>query len=204
MIARLEAVSGRHVSRETLALLERFVVLLQAGSERQNLIGPITPDQLWERHVVDGAQLVGTAQRSGQWCDIGSGAGLPGVVVAILTLEPMTLIEPRRLRAEFLKHVAGELALEQVQVKASTAQKVRGRFDLITARAVASLTQLLALSAHLSHSGTRWVLPKGERAKSELDEALRSWQGSFKLVPSQTHPKASIIVADGVKPRGKS
>ena len=77
-----------------------------------------------------------------------------------------------------------------------------GVYDLITDRAVAR-SSLLAMTSHLAHRETRWVFPKGQKAKSELDEARRNWQGSFRLVPSQTHPDAAIIVADGVRPREK-
>lgn len=203
MIDRLEAVAGRDVSRETFQTLERFVALLVNENQRQNLIAAGSVDEMWERHIVDGAQLLALADRPGSWCDIGSGPGLPGLVVAILSREPMTLVEPRRLRTEFLQRSVAELGLDQVRIEQRKAEQVRGRFDFVTARAVANLSKLFALSGHLSHSGTRWILPKGEKAKSELDEARRTWQGSFRLVPSQTRPQAAIIVAESVKPRGK-
>ena len=204
MIERLAAVAGRDVSRETLETLEGFVALLVEENQRQNLIASGSIDDIWSRHILDGAQLLALADGPGSWCDIGSGAGLPGLVVAILSAQPMTLVEPRRLRAEFLKRTVTELALGEVRVEQRKAELVSGHFDFITARAVANLSKLFALSTHFSHGGTRWILPKGEKAKSELDEARRTWQGSFRLVPSQTHPHAAIVVADGVKPRGKS
>ena len=203
MIDRLEAVSGRDVSRETFEKLQRFAAFLADENQRQNLIASGSVVELWERHIMDGAQLVSLAQGNGHWCDIGSGPGLPGLVVAILTDEPMTLIEPRRLRVNFLERTIKQLDLDKVTLEQRKAEQVQGRFDFITARAVAKLDKLFEISAHFSHSGTRWILPKGEKAKSELDEARRSWQGSFRLVPSQTHPHAAIVVAEGVKPRGK-
>ena len=203
MIDRLAAVAGRDVSRETFGRLEHFAALLADENLRQNLIASASLDDLWERHIIDGAQLVGLAERPGSWCDIGSGPGLPGLVIAILSQQPMTLIEPRRLRADFLHRAVAKLDLSRVRIEAAKAEHVEGRFDFITARAVAKLGRLFELSAHFSHAGTRWILPKGEKAKSELDEARRTWQGSFRLVPSQTHSRAAIIVAEGVKPRGK-
>ena len=197
MIDRLRAVAGRDVSRETFAMLQQFAGLIIEENERQNLLGAATVSDLWNRHILDGAQLLGA------WCDIGSGPGLPGLVVAILGGTPMTLIEPRRLRADFLRQAIGELGLEQVSVEQRRAERVAGKFDFITARAVARLDRLFGLASHLAHDGTRWVLPKGESVKSELDEARMTWQGSFRQVPSQTHERAAIVVAEHVRRRGK-
>jgi 16S rRNA (guanine527-N7)-methyltransferase len=84
MIERLGAVAGRDVSRETFAKLERFANLVIEENERQNLLGSATVPDLWNRHILDGAQLAGLAGGEGAWCDIGSGPGLPGLVIAIL------------------------------------------------------------------------------------------------------------------------
>lgn len=204
MIDRLSQVSGADVSRETYAKLERFAALLIKESGSQNLVSAASLQDLWERHLVDAAQLLALADGPGSWCDIGSGAGLPGMVIAILSGQPMTLIEPRRLRCQFLQTCVDELALTDVNVVTAKAANVTGRFDYITARAVARLDALLAMTAHLAHNRTRFILPKGKGVKSELDEARRNWQGAFRLVPSQTHPDAAIVVADGVRPGKKS
>ena len=203
MIERLEAVANRDVSRETFARLEQFAELIIEENGRQNLLGSTTVPDLWNRHILDGAQLLGVAGGEGAWCDIGSGPGLPGLVIAIIGGTPMTLIEPRRLRAEFLHQVIEKLGIQHVTVEQRKAQRVNGCFDFITARAVARLNRLFGLAAHLTHDGTRWVLPKGESVKSELDEARATWQGSFRLVPSQTHERAAIVIAEHVRRRGK-
>lgn len=203
MIDRLSAAAGRDVSRETLEKLERFAVLIVEANQTQNLVASATLPELWERHIIDGVQLYGLAGRDGSWCDIGSGPGLPGVVIAILGGLPMTLIEPRRLRADFLRCAIGQLGLERVTVEQRKVEQVSGKFDHVTARAVARLGKLFAMANHLAHDGTRWVLPKGESVKSELDEARQTWQGSFRLVPSQTHEKAAIVIAEHVRRRGK-
>lgn len=204
MIKLLSAAAGRDVSRETLDRLEAFAALLLRENERQNLIAPNSVPYLWDRHILDGAQLLGLAGRDGSWCDIGSGPGLPGLVIAILGGTPMTLIEPRRLRAEFLRQAIDQLGLVEVVVEDQKVERVRGQFDFITARAVARLDRLFGMAWHLAHAETKWVLPKGESAKSELDEARGIWQGSFRLVPSRTHPAAAIVVAEHVQRRGKS
>jgi 16S rRNA (guanine527-N7)-methyltransferase len=203
MIERLNAAAGCNVSRETFEKLERFATLLVEANQSQNLIAAASVPDLWDRHILDGAQLYGLAQQAGCWCDIGSGPGLPGLVIAILGRMPITLIEPRRLRIDFLRFAIDQLRLENVAVEHRMAEQATGHYDHITARAVARLGKLFGMANHLAHDGTRWVLPKGETVKSELDEARQTWQGSFRLVPSQTHEKAAIVIAEHVRRRGK-
>jgi 16S rRNA (guanine527-N7)-methyltransferase len=193
------------VSRETRMLLDGYVALLLAENERQNLIGKSTVDEIWERHIADSAQLVRFAPRpDSPWLDIGSGAGLPGIVIAILTDGPVTLVEPRKLRADFLSRAVAALGLSgRVSVHAAKAERITGRFDVITARAVASLDALLRISQHLSTDKTLWLFPKGKSARNELDEARRSWQGDFRLEPSVTSQEAAILVATGVRRKGR-
>ena len=203
MIDEIAAAAGRDVSRETFERLERFADLLIEENQRQNLIAPNSVETIWDRHILDGAQLLGLAGRAGSWLDIGSGAGLPGLVIAVLGGRPMTLNEPRKLRAEFLRRTVAELELAEVVIAECKAERLAGKFDLITARAVARLDRLFELSCHLAHSETKWIFPKGEKAQSELDEARATWQGSFCSVPSRTHPASAIILAEHVHRRGK-
>ena len=205
MIERLEAATGQSVSRETFSLLRRYVELLREENKRQNLISKSTIEEVWERHIIDGAQLVRFAPRpDSSWVDIGSGAGLPGMVIAILTKGPITLVEPRKLRADFLGRAATALGLaDRITVFAAKAERVTGTFDLITARAVASLDVLLSISRHLSTDKTLWLFPKGKSAQLELEEAQRSWQGSFRLEQSVTSQEAAILVASDIRRKGR-
>ena len=203
MIERLATAAQRNVSRETFETLERFAELLLEENGRQNLIAPNSVELLWTRHILDGAQLLGLTQRGGSWLDVGSGPGLPGMVIAILGGVPMTLNEPRQLRADFLRRTIAALGLTGVHVAQSKAERMDGSFDVITARAVARLDKLFGMACHLAHSETKWVLPKGESAQSELDEAQATWQGRFRLVPSCTHDASSIVIAEHVQRRGK-
>lgn len=190
------------VSRETAAKLALYARLVKAENERQNLVSKASLEHFAERHVADAAQLADLAPRGATWCDVGSGAGLPGLVIAIITGDPMTLVEPRALRCEFLRRAVEALALANVTVDQARAEQVGGRFDVITARAVAGLDKLLAMTAHLAHPGTRWILPKGRTAQKELAAAREAWQGDFALVPSKTSADAMIVVAERVKRRG--
>lgn len=203
MIQALEEVSGRAVSRETLDQLTAYVDLLKSEAERQNLIAPSTVNTVWERHVFDSAQLARFEPCAGdRWVDIGSGAGLPGMVLAILLEDPITLIEPRRLRAEFLREAARSLGLsERVRVECAKVERAKGTFDVITARAVASLDTLLAMSQHLSTSETTWILPKGRNAQSELAQAKLNWHCDARVEQSCTDPDSEILVLTKVGAR---
>lgn len=200
MIDAIAAAAGRPVSRETFEKLQRYVGLLDAAADEQNLIARSTMVDVWKRHVLDSAQLVRFEARPGaSWVDIGSGAGLPGLVIALLVGGPVSLVEPRRLRADFLGRAVDALGLaERVTVYHAKAGRVTGEFDMITARAVASLQKTLEISSHLSTKNTVWALPKGRSARTELAEAQRAWQGVFHVEQSVTDPDSYIVVASGV------
>lgn len=199
MIERLEEVSGRPVSRETFEKLQTYVGLLRQENARQNLVSAATLNDVWDRHIIDSAQLVSFEPRRGaSWIDIGSGAGLPGIVIACLVDGPVTLVEPRRLRSEFLHKLCESLDL-RAHALCARAERVEGTFDVVTARAVAPLGQFLKISAHLSTRNTVWALPKGRGAEGELAEALDAWQGRFQLEASVTDADSYIVVGTGVR-----
>ena len=203
LIERLSEVSGRDVSRETLAHLAAYVRLLTDAAAQQNLVAPSTLETVWERHILDSAQLVRLAPQDGVWADIGSGAGLPGMVLGILSSNPIRLIEPRRLRADFLSETAEALGLTNVSVDCARVERVRGQFDVITARAVAQLDRFLAMAHHLSNSGTVWVLPKGKNAQSELAQARLNWHCDVSVEQSRTDPESQILVLTRVGAKKK-
>lgn len=192
------------VSRETA--LAHFAQLVRAESQRQNLISAATLDSIWTRHLVDSAQLVPLADKAGEgvWIDIGTGAGFPGVVVALLTDRPMALVEPRARRVEFLRVSVEALGIaDRVQVIGSKVGSHRPAAPaaVISARAVAELGALFASAMHCSTGSTLWLLPKGRNAQSEVEAAGKAWQGSFHVEQSVTQPESGIVVARGVGPR---
>ena len=201
MIERLSQAARRPVSRETFEKIEAYVALLRDESGRQNLIAASTLDELWDRHIVDSAQLVRFEPRSGaSWVDIGSGAGLPGVVIACLVDGPVKMVEPRRLRADFLHKLCESLHLNAT-VFLGKAERAEGEYEVITARAVANLSKVLEISAHLSTRKTVWALPKGRNAAAELADAQKAWQGTFHVEQSVTDADSHIVVATGVRVR---
>lgn len=172
-----------------------------AENERQNLVAASTIPAFAERHIHDSLQLTPLLP-AGVLLDIGSGGGFPGLVLACVRADPVHLVEPRTRRAEFLAAAAGALGLAHVTVHAAKVERVGGvAASAITARAVADLGAIFAMAAHCATSETRWVLPKGRSAQSELDAARRTWQGEFELVPSLTDPHAAIVTAHGVRRR---
>ena len=205
MIDQIAAAAARDVSRETFERLELYVELLRAEAERQNLIAASTLEVLWDRHIVDSAQLVKFEPKAGaSWVDLGSGAGLPGVVIGCLVSGSVTLVEPRRLRADFLVRVIDALDLaDRLSVQHAKAERAVGKFDVISARALARLEKVLEISQHLSTGKTVWALPKGRGALEELAEAKQAWQGVFHVERSVTDDDSFIVVGTGVrvKPR---
>ncbi|HEY0011890.1 MAG TPA: 16S rRNA (guanine(527)-N(7))-methyltransferase RsmG [Allosphingosinicella sp.] len=190
------------VPRETLARLDEFERLLREENQIQNLVSRITLDQLWQRHIVDSAQLLRWAPSPhAPWVDLGTGAGFPGLIVAALHPGNVTLIEERRLRVDFLARAAALLGVSaKTEIIGRKVERIDRRlFDVISARAFAPLPKLLDLGSRFSTNKTRWILPKGRNARSELDAALTSWQGDFRIEPSLTDPDAGIIVAEGVR-----
>lgn len=195
------------VPRETMGRLERYVALLLAGMEEQNLIAESTRDHVWARHIVDSAQLLPFASGAGEgpWVDLGSGAGLPAIVVAILFDRPIIMIESRRKRIEFLSNIAAELGLSHAKVIGGRVEsaEMAAPASVISARAYAPLPRLISSALHLSTDQTIWVLPKGRNAEIELEAARPTWQGVFHVERSVTDPDSAIIVARGVTPKGK-
>jgi 16S rRNA (guanine527-N7)-methyltransferase len=192
------------VSRETMDRLDAFAALLRDENEQQNLVSRASLDQLWGRHIVDSAQLLRFAPApTASWVDLGTGAGFPGLIVALLHQGPVTLVEERRLRADFLHRAAQTLGVS-VEIVAGKAERIPPRpYDVISARAFAPLDRLLQLGTGFSTAKSVWLLPKGRNAQTELEALDPSWQGSFRLEPSVTDPEAQIIVAEGVRRAGK-
>jgi 16S rRNA (guanine527-N7)-methyltransferase len=190
------------VPRETMERLDAFTALLREENGRQNLVSRATLDAIWERHIMDSAQLLRWAPSPwSSWVDLGTGAGFPGLIVAALHAGPVMLVEERKLRIEFLSRAADLLGVaHKTEIVGRKVERVDRRvFDVISARAFAPLPKLLELGSRFSTNKTCWVLPKGRNARSELEDALTSWQGDFRIEPSLTDPEAGIIVAEGVR-----
>lgn len=181
--------------------LDRLAKIVAAESERQNLIARSTLDSIWARHIVDSLQLVALGPE-GLWLDIGTGAGFPGLAVAVA--EPqrkMLLVEPRRLRADYLRSAADALELANVTVVTAKVEAIRDTARIISARAVSRIENLLSSAAQCANNETVWLLPKGRNADEEVAEARRTWHGVFHVEQSITSPDSAIVIARGVRRR---
>ena len=197
--ARQRVIDAFGVSRETK--IAKFASLVATEAENQNLISASSQSGIWARHIWDSAQLVPLAPDSGTWLDIGTGAGFPGIIVAILRDQPTVLVEPRRRRADFLAHAVDALGLNNVSVLQAKVGQTEGTAAVISARAVGSLTQLFNDAARWSSKATTWVLPRGKTGGDELAIVRKSWHGDFHVEQSSTSPESIIVVAKGLRRR---
>lgn len=187
------------ITPEAMARMSRLVALLHDENERQNLVARGTLPHVWQRHIVDSAQLLHVSREtlpSGAWLDLGTGAGFPGLVVAAIEPDrPITLVDSRRLRIEWVTRVAKELELPNVRPILSRVEDLPTvPYAVISARAFAPLDKLLKLSTRFSTPDTVWLLPKGNSAPHELSMLSESWRHSFHVEQSLTDPDAGIIV----------
>lgn len=185
------------VSRETGEKLEAFIAFLKREAESQNLISASTLDHIWDRHIVDSAQLLRFCPDGPQtWIDLGSGAGFPGLVVALLSSHRVTLVESRGRRIEYLQRAIALLDLEsQVTVAGMPLERVEtAPYSVISARAFAPLDKLFDLAARFSTNKTLWLLPKGRNAAKEWEGVKSVWKGEFRIESSVTDAEAGILV----------
>ena len=184
-----------------LGRLERFAALLTAENQRQNLVSAVSLESVWQRHFADSLQLLDHVSREtpGPWLDLGSGAGFPGLVLAVARPnQRIILVESRKRRVEWLMQVTSALGLLNCQIIAARLESVETLpVSVITARAFAPLGKLLGLSARFSTQATVWLLPKGRSAAQELAEQPASIQRMFHVEQSQTDPGGGILVGQG-------
>jgi len=198
--ARAWLQSNHNVSRETWDKLELFVALLKDEMVRQNLVSRLSADHMWSRHIVDSAQLLRFApQANSTWLDLGTGAGFPGMVVAIMTNHKVLMVESRNRRIEFLEDIINRLEItENAQVLGNKLEKIITQsVEIISARAFAPLDRLIALSHRFSTEKTVWLLPKGKNAVRELRALPPKQQKMFHVEQSLTDPEAGILVGKG-------
>jgi 16S rRNA (guanine527-N7)-methyltransferase len=192
-------VGGVDVSRETFTLLEAYAALVRRWTPAINLVSKSTLDDLWRRHISDSAQLFTLCPASAvSWVDLGSGAGFPGLVVAVLAkqLQPglqVTLVEADLRKATFLRQAAQALNLT-VTVRSERIETLPPQnADVLSARALAALPDLLVYAdKHLRPDGLA-IFPKGVRYKAELDQARIAWDFSVDTRSSLFESDAAIL-----------
>ena len=196
---RDEALAPFHVSRETSARLEVLASELARWQAIKNLVGPATVRQVWTRHVADSLQLLDLAEGARTWLDLGSGAGFPGLVIAIAGQDhglAVHLVESNARKCAFLRHVVrltgAPATVHPDRIETSVPSFVR-KADIVSARALAALPELLAWTEPLLTTGTVGLFPKGRDAAAELTEAEKLWRFDVKILPSRTDSEARIL-----------
>jgi len=185
------------VSRETLERLEAYVALLAAWNRRINLVGASTMGDPWRRHILDSAQLVAhLPPRARVLVDLGSGAGLPGLVLAILGVPEVHLIESDQRKAAFLREAA-RVTGAAAQIHPQRAEKMpRLAADMVTARAVANLPDLLDIAEPFLGPHSICLFLKGRGAEEELTLAAKSWKMRARLLPSLSDPGGMLLILE--------
>jgi 16S rRNA (guanine527-N7)-methyltransferase len=193
---------GINVSRETLQRLETYAGLLVKWQAKINLVGPATLPDLWRRHFLDSAQLLPLLPTTaGTLVDLGSGAGFPGLVLAIMTDWRIHLLDSDQRKCAFLRQVALDCGvLDQVAIQAKRIEQVTGLLaDVVTARACAPLVELLELAApFIGEKGTGLFL-KGAQAEEELTQAQRRWTMRLDRRDSISDPAGTILIVSHLK-----
>jgi 16S rRNA (guanine527-N7)-methyltransferase len=187
------------VSRETLARLEAYAALLLAWSARINLIGRATLGDIWRRHFLDSAQLLPLVPAGTlSVVDLGSGAGFPGLVLAILGVPGVELIEADSRKAAFLREAArvtgAAVTIRGCRIEAVPSHAV----DVVTARACAPLDRLLTLGERFIGPRTSCLFLKGERVEEELTTADKAWTMTTSRHPSRADPGGSVLLLQQV------
>jgi 16S rRNA (guanine527-N7)-methyltransferase len=204
---RARALALTPVSRETLARLDRFAATLLAWQRRINLIASSTEAKLWTRHIADSLQLLALAPEANIWVDLGSGGGFPGLAIACALADrpasQVHLVESNAKKAAFLREAAraagASAHIHAVRIE-DFVENFASPVDVVTARALAPLVELLAAAYPLLTSGAIGLFPKGQDVGAELTEAAKCWSIQSTLAPSLTDPKGRVVRVTGISP----
>ncbi len=193
-----------NVSHETMARLEQYAALLRKWNPTINLVSKASIPHLWQRHIIDSAQIYHLAQHPiTHWADLGSGAGFPGLVIAIMAMETgspakITLVESDLRKATFLRSVIREIGINATVINDRIEKIPSLNANILSARALADLTSLLEFAdRHLAPNGTALFM-KGENWQKELNEAQSKWHFRHQLATSTTESGPVILKIQGI------
>jgi 16S rRNA (guanine527-N7)-methyltransferase len=198
------------VSRETLDRLATYEALLRRWQKAINLVAPSTLDEVWHRHFADSAQLwLYRPAAARTWLDLGSGAGFPGLVLAILAAEAGEsrhfLVESDSRKAAFLREVARQTGIVVdilcMRIENPETRVKVGKVDCVTARALAPLPRLVEMAAPYFASSTLGLFLKGREVAAEIEEAARTWRFAYELKPSVTDEDARVVLLKALRPK---
>ena len=183
-----------NVSRETIQKLEAYAEILKKWNEKINLVSRETISDLWNRHILDCLQLAELVPPTATtMIDLGSGAGLPGLILAIALPMHVTLVERDQRKCAFLLEASRTLGLTNVTVRNTGIKTIARTYPLVTARALASLTELCGLAHSLLGKTSICLFPKGENFANEIAEAKNEWSFAYQAIPSKTNGRSVIL-----------
>lgn len=203
--AEVEIPAWLNVSRETLERLFAFCALVEKWNPAINLVSKSGIAEIWHRHVIDSAQLIRQIpSQGGKWGDLGSGGGFPGIILAILAKEiypeaALILVESDRRKSVFLSEAARLLDIS-VTIKTQRIEDLEPlQVDVLTARALAPLSNLCDYAyRHLTPDGVA-IFPKGAAAVREIEDAKKQWQFNCDTMQSYTDPAALVLAVRGIQ-----
>lgn len=190
------------VPRETELKLHEFIALLGRWNTKINLVSKSSIGEWWSRHILDSLQIVPLLPPGrGPIIDLGSGAGFPGIVLALMTLRPVHMIESDHRKAAFLNEAIRVLGLDFTRVhNVRIEQVLLAPAPIVTARALASLTDLLKHAHRLLEPCGAALFPKGRTWRDELTAAMVNWNMRLEQFPSQTEPQSVILRISEISP----
>lgn len=204
------------ISRETLDLLKLYEETLRHWQKTINLVAPSTLDNIWQRHFADSAQLLRLAPENVRsWVDLGSGAGFPGMVIAILLAEKqqmdgppiVRLIESDARKAAFLGEIARRTAVAvdivHGRIELSSTQANFEPVEVVTARALAPLERLFVLSCRFFGPDTSGLFPKGREVEREIETARKDWSFDVRLEQSLTDKEGRVAIVERLTAKSK-
>ncbi len=199
-----------NVSRESLAGLETYVTTLEAWQRRINLIGPSTVENIWFRHVLDGVQLLSYfPPEPARVADLGSGAGIPGLVLSLAGGHIADLYESNSKKVAFLDEIIRKTGCpartHNVRIETLVETPLTSPADWVVSRALAPLPKLLDYAAPFLAAGVRALFHKGQDVDAELTEATKYWKIRYHKHPSLTDSKSVILeIEEAVRVRVSS
>jgi 16S rRNA (guanine527-N7)-methyltransferase len=201
--------SSTGASREALDRFRVYQALLEKWAPRINLVGASTLPNFWSRHILDSAQILPLAPADAlSWVDFGSGAGFPGLVLAVLLKErpdsSIRLIEASAKRCAFLREAARAMETEVEIVQAKLENVTPSAHDVVTARAFTSLDQLIAYALPWLHEQSQALFPKGEEIHSEITQASTRWQFRSIIYPSISDSRGCVVKITNCHARTRS